>query len=149
MASSFGHTALVNSRALQLAGLTAKTADPLGGKVGTDAAGNPSGILEDAAQELVAKHIPAPTPADDVKSAKAALDAMRKQGVTTFLDAVAEAPSLAAFAAVQGAGKLTARAHFAVLITPPEGPRSEAGGRQGHGARASLRSGRHRGPSPS
>jgi predicted amidohydrolase YtcJ len=121
VASSFGHTSLVNSRALQIAGLTAKTADPLGGKVGRDAAGNPSGILEDAAQQIVARHIPAATPADNVRAAKAALDALRKQGVTTFLDAAAEAPSLAAFAAVQSAGKLTARAHFAVLITPPQG----------------------------
>ena len=119
--SSFGHTALVNSRALQLAGLTAQTQDPLGGKVGREASGNPSGILEDAAQEPVAKLIPAPTAADNIKSAEAALDALRKQGITTFLDAAAESPSLDAFAAVKREGKLTARAHFALLITPPQG----------------------------
>jgi predicted amidohydrolase YtcJ len=119
--SSFGHTALVNSRALQLAGITARTPDPLGGKVARDASGNPSGILEDAAQETVAKQIPAPTAADNVKAATAALDAFRKQGVTTFLDAMALPPALEAFATVQRQGKLTARAHFAVLITPPEG----------------------------
>jgi predicted amidohydrolase YtcJ len=119
--SSFGHTALLNSRALQLAGITARTADPLGGKVGRDASGKPSGILEDAAQEAVAKQLPAPTPADDVKAASAALDAFRKQGITTFLDAMAQSPSLEAFATVQRGGQLTARAHFAVLITPPEG----------------------------
>ncbi|MGC1522450.1 MAG: amidohydrolase [Steroidobacteraceae bacterium] len=119
--SSFGHTALVNSRALLLAGVTAKTPDPMGGKVGRDTAGNPSGILEDAAQEAVAKHIPPPTAADNVKAALAALDALRRQGVTTFLDAAAEAPSLEAFATVQRQGKLTARAHFAALITPPQG----------------------------
>jgi predicted amidohydrolase YtcJ len=119
--SSFGHTALVNSRGLQLAGVTARTPDPLGGKVGRDAAGNPSGILEDAAQEAVAKQIPAPTPAENIKAAAAALDAFRRQGVTTFLDAMAEAPALEAFAALQREGKLTARAHFAVLITPPQG----------------------------
>jgi predicted amidohydrolase YtcJ len=123
--SSFGHTALVNSRGLQLAGITAQTRDPLGGKVGRDAAGNPSGILEDAAQETVAKQIPAPTPADDVKAATAALDAFRKQGVTTFLDAMAESPALAAFATLQREGKLTARAHFALLITPPQGRNPE------------------------
>jgi hypothetical protein len=119
--SSFGHTGLVNSRGLQLAGITAKTHDPLGGKVGRDASGNPSGILEDAAQETVAKQIPAPTPAENVKAAAAALDAFRKQGVTTFLDAMAEEPALAAFTALQRDGKLTARAHFAVLISPPQG----------------------------
>ncbi|HME38313.1 MAG TPA: amidohydrolase [Steroidobacteraceae bacterium] len=125
VASSFGHTALVNSRALDLAGVTASTPDPLGGRFGRDASGNPTGILEDAAQETVAKQIPAPTPADNVKAAAAALDAFRKQGVTTFLDAMAEAPALEAFATVQGAGKLTARAHFAVLITPPQGPQPQ------------------------
>jgi predicted amidohydrolase YtcJ len=119
--SSFGHTALINSRALQAAGITAGSKDPLGGKVGLDASGSPSGILEDAAQESVAKLLPAPTAADDVKAASAALDAFRKQGVTTFLDAMAETPSLEAFATVQRGGKLTARAHFALLITPPQG----------------------------
>jgi predicted amidohydrolase YtcJ len=119
--SSFGHTALVNSRGLQLAGVSAQSPDPLGGKVGHDAAGNPSGILEDAAQEAVAKTIPAATPADNVKAAIAALDALRKQGVTTFLDAMADASTLEAFATVQRKGSLTARAHFALLIAPPEG----------------------------
>ena len=119
--SSFGHTALVNTRALKMAGVSAQTPDPLGGKVGRDSAGNPTGILEDAAQETIAKLIPPPTPADDVKAAAAALDALRRQGITTFLDAAAEAPSLEAFSTVQRQGKLTARAHFAVLITPPQG----------------------------
>ena len=119
--SSFGHTALVNSRAMQLAGLTPRTADPLGGKISREPSGNPTGILEDAAQEAVAKLIPAPSPADNVQAAQAALDAFRKQGVTTFLDAMAETPALEAFAKVQRDGGLTARAHFALLITPPQG----------------------------
>jgi predicted amidohydrolase YtcJ len=120
VASSFGHTALVNSRAIEIAGIDAKTADPLGGKIGRDEAGNPSGILDDAAQDLVSNKMPTPTPEDDLKSAKAALDAMRKQGITTFLDAMAVPPSLAAFARLQRDGALTARAHFALLITPPK-----------------------------
>jgi predicted amidohydrolase YtcJ len=119
--SSFGHTSLVNSRAIEIAGITARTADPLGGKIGRDAAGNPTGLLDDAAQKLVSDRLPKPTPDDDVRSAEAALDAMRKQGITTFLDAAAEPPALAAFARVARDGALTARAHFAVLVTPPEG----------------------------
>ncbi len=120
--SSFYHTGLANSRALALAGITATTRDPLGGKIGRDSAGNPSGILdEDAAYDLVKDRIPAPTAAEDIKAARTALDAMRKQGVTTFLDAQAKPPFLAAFAAVEREGQLTARAHFAVWITPEEG----------------------------
>lgn len=119
--SSFGHTSLVNSRGLQVAGIDARTADPMGGKVAHNAAGEPTGILEDAAQDIVTKTIPEPTPAVNIKAAVAALDALRKQGVTTFLDAEALPPALEAFAAVQHQGLLTARAHFAVLITPPQG----------------------------
>jgi hypothetical protein len=121
VASSFGHTALVNSRAIAIAGLTANTPDPLGGKVGHDASGAPSGILEDAGQELVESRIPAPTPAENVAAAKAALDALRRQGVTTMLDAAADETTIGAFAAVEREGRLTARMHFAVLIKPPQG----------------------------
>jgi predicted amidohydrolase YtcJ len=119
--SSFGHTALVNSRALALAHISAKTPDPLGGKVRRDASGNPSGILEDAAMEAVESAVPQPTPAEDIKAAEAALDAMRAQGITTFLDAAATPRTLAAFAGAEKDAHLTARAHFAVLIRPPEG----------------------------
>ena len=119
--SSFGHTALVNTRALQLANITARTPDPLGGRIDRDPSGTPSGILEDAAFEKVTALIPKPAPAEDLKAVAAALDAMRRQGVTTFLDAMATPQTLAAFAGAQQQGRLTARAHFAVLITPEQG----------------------------
>jgi len=119
--SSFGHTALVNTRALQLANITAATPDPLGGRIDRDPAGAPTGILEDAAFEKVTAVIPKATPAEDRKAATAALEAMGKQGVTSFLDAMATPRTLAAFAAVQQQGGLTARGHFAVLITPEQG----------------------------
>jgi predicted amidohydrolase YtcJ len=119
--SSFGHTGLANTRALQLAAISAKTPDPLGGVYVRDASGNPTGLLEDAAFEAVQSKLPEATPAEDVKAAEAALDAMRAQGITTFLDAAATLRTLAAFAGAEKAGHLTARAHFAVLIRPPEG----------------------------
>ena len=119
--SSFGHTALVNARALQLAKITPATQAPVGGKIWHDASGNPTGLIEDFAKDLVTRLLPKPTPSDDVQSARAALEAMRRQGVTTFLDAAALEPALAAFSSLQRSGELTARAHFAVLVTPQEG----------------------------
>jgi predicted amidohydrolase YtcJ len=116
--SSFGHSVLANTRALQLAHVDAKTPDPTGGKVQHDAMGQPSGILEDAAYEKVTSLIPQPTPAENIASARAALDALRKQGITTFLDADAETADIEAFSAVQRAGALTARGHFAPPIRP-------------------------------
>ena len=118
--SSFGHSALANSRALELAGIKRDTPDPTAGKITRDAAGNATGILEDSAQQLVGKLVPPETAEDRVAAARAALDAMRKQGITNFLDAVAGEESITAFATLQRQGELTARAHFAVLLTPED-----------------------------
>ena len=120
--SSFGHTALANSRALALAKLTKETADPAGGKIWRDVEGNPTGLLEDAAQGLVAALIPKPTEEENIAAAKEAQQALNRQGVTSFLDASAGLEDIAAFTAVQKAGALTVRAHFAALIEVVEGP---------------------------
>ena len=111
--SSFGHTVLANTRALQLAKITASTPDPIGGKIWRDARGEPTGVLEDAAHEGFTELLPKPTAEEDVTAAKAALKAMNQQGVTSFLDAAAAAEDMAAFAAVRRTGGLTVRAHFA------------------------------------
>jgi len=118
VSSSDGHSELVNSRGLKLAGITAKTDDPTGGSIARDSHRQPTGILEDQAGLLVQRAVPPAKPEDLVEAAEAALDAMRRQGVTTFLDAMADPETMAAYATVQKAGKLTARAHFAPLIDP-------------------------------
>jgi predicted amidohydrolase YtcJ len=123
---SFGHSSLANSRALTLAKINGQTRDPVGGRINRDASGQPDGDLEDSAQGLVADLIPKPTPADDIAAARAALDAMRRQGITSFLDAVGQPPDIEAFAAVEKAGGLTARAHFAPLIRPDQAPDTSA-----------------------
>ncbi|WP_437995811.1 amidohydrolase [Sorangium sp. So ce185] len=114
------HSALTNARGMALAGITAKTPDPVGGKIGRDAGGQPTGIFEDAGIALVSAAMPPPTPEDDVRSAKAALDAIRRQGVTTFMDAWSDERALRAFTAVQRGGELTARALFAIMLDPDE-----------------------------
>jgi len=118
--STFGHTALANSRALQMAGLKAGTPDPVGGRIWRGAEGEPTGLLEDSAIDLVASLLPAPTAEQDVEAARRALAEMGRQGITGFLDAAAPPESPAAFAALRKAGQLTARAHFAPVITPKE-----------------------------
>lgn len=119
--SSFGHSNLVGTRALQAAGIKRDTPDPVAGKIMRDAKGEATGILEDSAMHLVDDLMPKLTPAENVAAAAAAMDALKRQGVTTFLDADSDADILAAFAAVQRQGKLTARAHFAPSIAPEEG----------------------------
>ena len=118
--SSFGHTALANSRALALAKITAATPDPVGGKIWRDEHGEPTGLFEDAGYAVFTDLLPKPTEAEYRAAAAAALNAMSRQGVTTFLDAAAPPESMSAFAALKRAGGLTARAHFAPVIEPKE-----------------------------
>jgi predicted amidohydrolase YtcJ len=118
--SSFGHTGLVNGRAIQLAGIGISTQDPPHGQIARDSAGVPTGILDDAAQRLADHLIPPASREDNLRAVEAALDAMRKQGITSFMDAKASEAALAAFATVRQKGELTSRAHFAMLIDPVE-----------------------------
>ena len=118
--SSFGHTALANTRALALAKITAGTPDPIGGKIWRDDHGEPTGLLEDSAYAVFSDLMPKPTDAQYVAAATVALKAMSQQGITSFLDAAAPPESLNAFTVVRRAGGLTARAHFAPVIEPKE-----------------------------
>ena len=53
-----GHDAWVNSRALEVAGITADTPDPHDGRIARNADGSPLGTLHEGAQDLVERHIP-------------------------------------------------------------------------------------------
>lgn len=116
--SSDFHTVLANSRALALADVNAATPDPAGGKFLRDGAGAPTGICEDAAGWQVKGAIPPDTEADLLQQGRAALAALREQGVTTFMDAAAGADHGRVFKALQQSGELSARANFALTLSP-------------------------------
>lgn len=118
--SSFGHSTVANTTAMRLAGITAATKDPAGGSIDRDASGAPTGLLNDEAQGFVTGKVPEPTAAENVEAAEAALKAMREQGITSFLDAAASPTSLSAFRSVRRKGELTARAHFAPVVSADE-----------------------------
>ena len=119
--SSFGHSAQLNSRGVALAGIKAETPDPVGGKIVRDGDGKATGLLEDAAQDLAMNLLPPLSAAENLAASAKALAAMRKQGITSFLDAWTDRETMTAFSALQRRGKLTARAHFAVLIDLEKG----------------------------
>ncbi|MCF2530891.1 amidohydrolase [Yinghuangia soli] len=114
--STDGHTSLVNSRALALAGITRDTPNPPTGTIERDASGEPTGILQDGAQRLVSALVPDPTDADNLRYAQAALAALRAQGITTFMDAASSEGTVRTFATLAARGELTARAHFAPVV---------------------------------
>ncbi|WP_166454898.1 amidohydrolase [Duganella aquatilis] len=119
--SSFGHSSLLNSKGVKVAKVERDTPDPAGGKITRDDKGNATGLLEDAAQDMAMNLLPPLTVAENLAASKAALAAMRQQGITSFLDAYTDPETMTAFTDLQKQGKLTARAHFAVLIDLDKG----------------------------
>ncbi len=111
-----GHMGLANSRALRLAGITAKTPDPAGGLIARDAAGEPTGILKDAAMTLVKRFIPPATPQQSERFARRALAHAASLGVTSVQTMNCTPLELATLARLAESGELTCR----VYAAPPE-----------------------------
>ncbi len=104
-----GHMSLANSLALKLAGIDKNTKDVAGGVIVRDANGNPTGILKDAAQELVEKVIPPPSP-DQIRTAVMAAQAYANaQGVTSVQDMSASPDVLRVYQTMLRAGELHVR----------------------------------------
>lgn len=82
-----GHAGWANSKALQLAEITKSTPDPDGGKIIRDKDGNATGVLVDAAMDLVQRKIP-PLNNQERKSAlNQAFDHLIQLGITSVHDA--------------------------------------------------------------
>lgn len=112
------HTVLTNSRGLEVAGITRQTPNPSDGKYVRDKAGNPNGICEDGAADTMAAVVPPATDAEKLTQTRAALDAMRQQGITSFFDALSGPENGKAFTTLQQSGELTARALLAIKLDP-------------------------------
>jgi len=82
-----GHMALANTRALQLAGITAATPDPSGGViVRLEDGKTPSGVLRDRAMDLCMHVVPPLTEDEIAEALQAALAEARSFGVTSLQD---------------------------------------------------------------
>ncbi|KAL2971863.1 hypothetical protein AAZX31_15G221300, partial [Glycine max] len=81
-----GHTGLVNSVALVLAGITNLTDDPRGGTILRTANGEPPGVLIDSARTLVASKIPEDSVDDRREALLRASNLALTRGVTMILD---------------------------------------------------------------
>ncbi len=82
-----GHAGLANSLALKMAGITRETANPPGGVIVREPkTGEPTGVLKDAAQDLMEKVAPNPSEAETEEALKAGLAEARRVGVTSVQD---------------------------------------------------------------
>lgn len=119
LSAADGHSAWVNSKALELAGITAATADPPEGRIERDPLSKePTGTLRERATDLVSKHIPPLTSADYLAGAKRGLAMANRFGITSFQEASATPEILAAYDSLDRSGELTARVVAAMYVDP-------------------------------
>ncbi|WP_407548462.1 amidohydrolase [Streptomyces sp. Pv4-95] len=108
------HGGWANSRALERAGLTARTPDPVDGRIERDATGEPTGMLQEGAMRLVADLLPEPTLTELTEGLLRAQRLLHSYGVTAWQDAMlgrgpGTADPIPAYLAARLEGKLTAR----------------------------------------
>ena len=139
--STDGHSAWVNRRALELAGVTRATPDPPRGRIERDAAGEPTGTLHEAAMHLVADHAPEPTQTDWEAAIERGQAHLHRLGITAWQDAAVGPSMLAAYRSLAERGRLSGRAVAALRWQPEDGQAQLPGlvERRGNGNLGRLR----------
>ncbi|MFZ5918035.1 MAG: amidohydrolase [Chloroflexota bacterium] len=109
-----GHVIVVNSRALELAGITRETPDPPGGEIERDQNGEPTGLLRETAREPIRQILPPPTQEELEAAIVRASEDYLAAGITSIQNAGTSAPELKAFQSLHSRGELPLRAYLMV-----------------------------------
>jgi len=108
------HLAVVNSKGLRAAGITADSADPPEGVIDRGESGQPSGILRELAINLVTDVIPPPTEEETVEAMEEGFHILHRLGITGLHDfrimgGADGPPAFRAYQRLQAAGHLALR----------------------------------------
>ncbi|MFD7026654.1 amidohydrolase [Streptomyces sp. NPDC059917] len=108
------HGAWANTRALELAGITARTPDPADGRIEREPDGAPSGMLQEGATSLVGRLLPPSTREELLAGLLRAQKLLHSLGITGWQDAMlgelgGRPDPSDAYLAAAGDGSLTAR----------------------------------------
>lgn len=102
------HTVWVNSKALELSGITAATKNPDGGTIARREDGSPKGTLrEPTAIGFVTEKAPKRTMKNEIRALVLACDALLKVGITSAVDAWIEPGMAEVYIEAAKAGKLS------------------------------------------
>jgi hypothetical protein len=114
-----GHTKWLNSKALEAAGITAATPDPVGGQIVRDTAtGEPTGVLKESAQALIDHTVPQPGREEKLAALRQGVALAHRLGVTGVQEAGADAEELELFDVLRRAGELQIRMYMALSAGP-------------------------------
>ena len=103
-----GHVVTVNSKALELAGITRDTPNPEGGIIVRDANGETTGMLLQNAANLVRKILP-PPPANMAGLLKIAMADLNSYGIVGVVEPGVNEQQIALYRRVHDAGEMTVR----------------------------------------
>jgi predicted amidohydrolase YtcJ len=114
-----GHGAWANTRALELAGLDARTPDPADGRIERTSDGSPQGTLHEGAANLVGGLVPELTMDDRLAGLLQAQQHLHARGITAWQDAIVgdylgSPDPLPVYLAAAASGQLTARVEGAL-----------------------------------
>jgi len=107
-----GHMMVCSSLALKLARVSRDTPDPPGGVIVRDSTGEPTGLLKDAAMDLIGSARPPRTAAEVEEALAAAVKHAAENGVTSVQDLPGDARDLDAWEKLRSDGKLTVRVSY-------------------------------------
>ena len=113
-----GHIAVANTAALKAAGITGKTVPPQGAAIDLDANFEPTGILREGAQDLVARVIPPPNHDERMRGDELAIADALAHGVTSAQD-FSDWEDFLVFEALEKEGKLNLRISEWLPFTMP------------------------------
>ena len=112
-----GHNATANSRALEIAGITAETPDPPLGTIDRDpVTGEPTGYLSETGMGLVGRHIDRPPTGAYKRAITRSLQQMTAWGITSFIDMMALEDSIDAYFELEAEGRLPFRLNVALAM---------------------------------
>jgi predicted amidohydrolase YtcJ len=106
-----GHAVLANASAMRAAGISARTRDPVGGRIVRDARGNPTGVFVDNAMSLVSNAVPTPTPAQLSELLHSAAVESNRWGLTEVQDMGEDRATIEALESLASAKRLPLRTY--------------------------------------
>jgi predicted amidohydrolase YtcJ len=114
------HSSWANSKALEMAGITRETPDPLNGKIMRDANGEATGALKEHAGDLVSNKIPKPTREERLAALRKGIHEANRFGLTRVQSAGQDFEFLDLYDELRQKGELTLRFYVAYFLDPPE-----------------------------
>jgi predicted amidohydrolase YtcJ len=116
-----GHAAWANSKALSVAGITRDTPNPQNGVIVRDPqTGEATGVLKEAAQDLVSKVVPGATRAEKLLALRAGMKWANQHGITRVHSVGADFEILDLLDEMRHRGELNLRVYMAYFLNPPQ-----------------------------